>query len=150
MAIHYFGSWKKAVKKAGFNYSDIASKYDGEEVLFKIIRSVVGRCKVECHKTFDWLKNEKNMHVDFYIPKYNLAIELQGRQHYEPVDFAGRGMKWAKNELQKIQIRDKKKKNLLRRHGIKLIEIKYDDPPTKEFVSKLLNRKLKGVQNENI
>ena len=33
----------------------------------------------------------KNVRIDFYIPDYNLFIEYNGRQHYEPVeDFGGK------------------------------------------------------------
>lgn len=28
-------------------------------------------------------------HLDFYLPKYNIAIECQGEQHYKPIDFFG-------------------------------------------------------------
>jgi len=32
-------------------------------------------------KKFDWLKNEKPLSLDFYLPDYNVAIECQGEQH---------------------------------------------------------------------
>lgn len=41
----------------------------------------------EAQKKFDWLKNYR---LDFYLPKYNIVIECQGRQHFEPVkEFGG-------------------------------------------------------------
>ena len=38
----------------------------------------------EREKTFFWLKNNdgNNLKLDFYLPKYNIAIECQGLQHY--------------------------------------------------------------------
>ena len=38
----------------------------------------------EREKCFSWLKNNdgNNLKLDFYLPKYNLAIECQGLQHY--------------------------------------------------------------------
>ena len=39
--------------------------------------------KYEREKTFDWLKYKSNMFLDFYMPKYNIAIECQGIQHID-------------------------------------------------------------------
>ena len=38
------------------------------------------------HKRFDWLGLQ---HLDFYLPKYNIAIECQGEQHYKPIGYFG-------------------------------------------------------------
>ena len=40
---------------------------------------------------FDWLKNHtgKNLSFDFYLPEQKIAIECQGIQHFQPVDFFG-------------------------------------------------------------
>ena len=37
-------------------------------------------------KDLKWLGRQS---LDFYLPKYNIAIECQGRQHFEPVDKFG-------------------------------------------------------------
>lgn len=37
-------------------------------------------------QTFDWLRYKSNLFLDFYLPEYNIAIECQGSQHFEPVD----------------------------------------------------------------
>lgn len=39
-------------------------------------------------KTFFWLKKEKNLYLDFYLPDYNIGIECQGEQHFTPVKFS--------------------------------------------------------------
>lgn len=38
-----------------------------------------------------WLKypNGQYLHLDFYLPDHNIAIECQGEQHFKPVDFIG-------------------------------------------------------------
>jgi hypothetical protein len=61
------------------------------------------------------------MKLDFYLPKYNLAIECQGIQHFEPVDFANKGKKWAEELLIKNQLRDKIKKELCDKNGVEII-----------------------------
>ena len=38
--------------------------------------------KYETEKTFLWLKNKREMPLDFYLPECNVAIECQGSQHY--------------------------------------------------------------------
>ena len=43
----------------------------------------------EFQKRFGWLKNKSSLSLDFYLPKYNIAIECQGRQHFVPVDKFG-------------------------------------------------------------
>lgn len=39
-------------------------------------------------KTFYWLKKEKNLYLDFYLPDYSIAIECQGEQHFKPIKFS--------------------------------------------------------------
>jgi hypothetical protein len=67
------------------------------------------------------------LHYDFYIENMATAIEFQGPQHYQPVDFAGRGLEWAQQEFEEGQIRDQIKRDYCASHNIKLIEIPYWD-----------------------
>ena len=57
--------------------------------------------KYEYQKKFDWLGRQS---LDFYLPDYNIAIECQGRQHFEPVKQFG-GI----DEYKKTIKRDKEK-----------------------------------------
>ena len=59
-------------------------------------------------KEFDGLVglNNKNLSYDFYLPQYNLLIEYQGEQHEKPIDFTGKGMKYAKKRFQIQQEHD--------------------------------------------
>ena len=62
----------------------------------------------------EWLGRQS---LDVYIPSLKVAIEYQGRQHYEPIDIFGG------NDALKIRkIRDRKKKLLCVEKNIKLIE----------------------------
>ena len=69
-------------------------------------------------KHFDWLGRQS---LDFYLPDYNMGIECQGEQHFFPVDFAGNGVEWACKEFDKLIKRDKRKKALCEKHGVKLL-----------------------------
>ena len=64
-------------------------------------------------KRFDWLGLQS---LDFYLPDYNVGIECQGRQHFFPVEHFG-----GDKGFKKILGRDKQKKALCEKHGIKLL-----------------------------
>lgn len=67
----------------------------------------------EQEKKFSWLGL---MSLDFYLPKYNVAIECQGIQHFKPVKYFGG------NEGFTYRLRnDLKKKELCEKNGIKLL-----------------------------
>lgn len=77
-------------------------------------------------KTFDWLIYKDKMKLDFYIPEYNVAIECQGKQHFEPVDFFD-----GENGYTYTIDRDNKKRELCEKHGIKVFyyaNYQYDFP----------------------
>lgn len=81
----------------------------------------------EQEKTFDWLKYKNLLRLDFFIPKYKLAIECQGVQHFKPIDFAGKGKEWAKNLFDKSNKRDKIKFSLCEKNGINIEYINYNE-----------------------
>ena len=66
------------------------------------------------------LKEISKAPFDFYIPKYNLLIEFQGRQHYEPVEKFG-----GEKQLQKQKEIDKRKQEIALKNGYKLLYISY-------------------------
>lgn len=99
-----------------------------ESKLEKKVRNflIENKIKFETEKTFEWLKNEGQLRLDFYLPDYNIAIECQGIQHFKPIDFAGKGIEWAKKILKENKKRDLIKKKLCEEHDIKIIYIPYD------------------------
>ena len=79
----------------------------------------------EQQKKFHWLKYKYPLSLDFYLPKYNIAIECQGEQHFNAVEYFG-GM----DELNYIKHRDERKKILCEKHNIKILyfsDKKYND-----------------------
>ena len=73
----------------------------------------------QCNKqTFDWLGKQS---LDFYLPDYNIAIECQGRQHFEPVNFFG-----GKNGFINNKENDIKKRKLCTEHNIKILYFAID------------------------
>lgn len=70
-------------------------------------------------KHFDWLGKQ---HLDFYLPECNIAIECQGRQHYEPVSFTSdKTEETMEGNLEEIRRRDKRKMRLCKENGVNLI-----------------------------
>ena len=69
-------------------------------------------------KRFNWLGRQS---LDFYLPDYNMGIECQGKQHFFPIDFAGKGVGWACKQFNKAISLDKRKKALCEKHGVKLL-----------------------------
>ena len=86
-------------------------------------------------KRFKWLGKQS---LDFYLPEYKVGIECQGEQHFFPVDFAGKGVEWACKEFDKLIERDKCKKALCEKHGIKLLYFG-DTPNYNTFLGEAVN-----------
>lgn len=66
---------------------------------------------------FDWMKTGTFSYLkyDFYIPAKGVAIECQGRQHFEEI--GGRG----NNELDENKRRDELKRKLSKEHNVPII-----------------------------
>ena len=71
-------------------------------------------------ETFDDCKDKYVLRFDFYLPDYNILIEYNGKQHYEPIDFFGGQEGFEKNVK-----RDKIKENYCKENNITLIKIPY-------------------------
>jgi Zn ribbon nucleic-acid-binding protein len=52
-------------------------------------------------------------------------IEYDGKQHFEPVDFGGRGKEWAEEQFKEIQEKDQLKNKFCKANDINLIRIPY-------------------------
>ena len=73
----------------------------------------------EPQKRFKWLGKQS---LDFYLPKYNIAIECQGEQHFHQVYFNGKHENIEKKNLfETIKKRDEYKYNKCKEHGIVIL-----------------------------
>ena len=101
----------------------------------------------EFQKTFPWLVHKKNMFIDFYLPEYNVGIEVQGKQHYNSSKY------WRPEDPKIIRLRDIVKNQLCAKNGLQLIyvaEAKYNTnvllfDELKTFIENLKE----NVQNDN-
>lgn len=69
---------------------------------------------------FEDCKNINQLPFDFYLPDCNIAIEYQGKQHYEPIEYFG-GQKTFENQT----LRDNIKREYCKKNNIYLFEIPY-------------------------
>ena len=74
--------------------------------------------KYVVQKTFQDCKDKRLLPFDFYLPDFNILIEYQGDQHYQPVKIFG-----GDEAFIKIKKHDKIKKNYCIDQGIKFIEL---------------------------
>ena len=95
----------------------------------KEVRRILEKYEIQFNEqhTFDDCKYIKKLRFDFYIEKYNIAIEYQGIQHYEPVRFRGSKNIDENLEFEENVKRDKIKKDYCKKNNIKLLCIHYKD-----------------------
>ena len=74
-------------------------------------------------KTFEDCIYKSKLRFDFYLPQYNVCIEYDGKQHFEPQDFSGHGN--SEEEFKETKIRDNIKDKYCKDNNIKLIRIPY-------------------------
>lgn len=73
--------------------------------------------KFESHYTPDFFKN-KYMHLDFYLPDYNIGIECQGIQHFKPITIFG-----GDKEFEKRIKLDEEKYRLCEENGVRMVYV---------------------------
>lgn len=99
----------------------------------------------EEQKQFPWLKYKGFLKLDFYIPKYNIAIECQGEQH-----FANYRFEKTDERLKLRQERDKIKKDLCNKNGINIIyytNVNYEKYNSNDFIIKNKEELIKKILN---
>lgn len=73
-----------------------------ETKLFNLIKNTFVNCIVLHHGRPKWLEKQ---HLDVYLPEHNIAIEYQGKQHFQAVEFFGGKDAFAKNKMRDIKKR---------------------------------------------
>jgi hypothetical protein len=115
----------------------IGEGWISEMNLVNIVRDIFPNEIVNHQASPDWLGNQR---LDIFIPSRHLAIEYQGKQHYEPVDFFG-----GVEGFHKTKERDKNKKSLCEKNGIYLIYFSYDEEINKSFVVSRIRKYSKQI-----
>ena len=114
----YFMKLKYAREDA---YNDLVKKrrthgkWVNEYKLFTLVRVIFP--DAEYQYSADWLDHQV---LDIYIPSINCAIEYQGEQHYQPIDYFG-----GEEKLISQEEMDQLKRKKCEEHGVSLLEWPY-------------------------
>lgn len=92
------------------------SKLEREVNLFLTNKKI----QFERQKTFEWLKHDKNMFLDFFLPQQKIAIECQGEQHFREGNWC-KTKEENKKRLKLNKERDLLKKVLCEENGIRIL-----------------------------
>lgn len=71
---------------------------------------------------------------DIFISGLNVAIEYQGIQHFQPVEFFG-----GEKNFERQLIRDREKYELSKENNVYLVYIKYDEEISEELIKNKVN-----------
>lgn len=99
------------------NIPRVGEGWIGETELYYSVRDALsGTTEVIQHARPDWIGRQ---HLDVFIPEYAVALEYQGAQHDEPVEYFG-----GEEAYLATKKRDTTKKRKCTKNGVRLIEVR--------------------------
>lgn len=110
----------------------IGEGWVSERELLNMVRGIFPKNETIHQASPAWLGRQR---LDIFVPELGLAIEYQGRQHYDPVPFFG-----GEDGFQKTRERDELKARLCSQNGVTLVIFRYDEALTKELVKARIER----------
>ena len=111
-------------------YTKPLNRWKSEELVYNITKKLYKDYQVIYqYRPYHLSTNYGQMSYDIYICGLKTAIEYQGKQHFEPVDFFG-----GQESFQKQQIRDKLKAERSKQYGVKLVYINYWEEITADLI----------------
>jgi hypothetical protein len=126
------------IVRGEFGYKPIGEMWVNETIMFKLLKEIFPKSDVIQHYRGSELEG---LELDVFIKNKKIGFEYNGLQHYKPVKLFG-----GKKGLIGVKERDKRKKLICQKLGIKLIIIRYD-----EVVSKnLIKDKIENIDNEGL
>lgn len=98
------------------------SKSTGEKIVNEYL--INNNLYYETQYTFENCKNKKLLRFDYFVEN-KILIEYDGKQHFKPVDFGGKGEEYAEKELKLRRKHDEIKSNYCIENNIYLVRIPY-------------------------
>ena len=129
----YSYDWKKEktiLKSDLISQGVINPKWKNEKKLFLAIKKIYPDTLFQYKP--NWLSPQN---YDIFIPSINLAIEYDGIQHYQSIDFFG-----GDDALSKRKKLDERKMDLSNKHHVKLVKWKYDQEINQKNLTFFLNQ----------
>lgn len=106
-----------SLKNNGTRCKKCSYTYKGEDEIINILDNL--QCTYIHQYKFENCKDKRCLPFDFYLPDYNLCIEFDGKQHYEP--------KFGEDNFEKTKRHDEIKNKYCESNGIELLRIPYWD-----------------------
>ena len=125
-------------EKIKFDISDY--KWKSEELCFKYVQELYKHNTViHQHRPYFLRTDTGQLSYDIFICGKNIAIEYQGKQHFEPIDFFG-----GKENFETQQKRDEIKRKLSKENNVHLVYVNYWEDITKELIKSKVSEVLKN------
>lgn len=126
-------------EKERYEYLIPANKWKSEQLVYELTEKLYKRHTVLYQHHPFFLKSDKGqMSYDVFICGLNVAIEYQGKQHFEPVEIFG-GEEHFKDQV----YRDNLKKELSVANGVSLVYINYWDDISSDLIRERVENALK-------
>ena len=119
----------------------IGEGWVSETELYHQIKSLLPNETVRHHGRPEWIGRQ---HLDVWIPSRNIAFEYHGQQHFEAVEFFG-----GETGLAATRQRDKRKRSLCERNGVRLVEVSYNEALTDEELIKLITKQRTILEHQD-
>ena len=122
-----------------YYYNKAPIKWKSEYLVKELCEKIFGESNIIYqYRPFFLATQRGQLSYDIYLVKEKIAIEYQGKQHFQPVNYFG-----GEKTFLKQKERDELKKQLSAKNHITLIYINYNDPITEEFIKE----KVTGAKN---
>lgn len=108
-----------------------------EKRAIDLVKSILGAEEVIRDRgVFDWLRGDTGMRlrVDAYFPREKLVVEYHGEQKFKPNPFMDRRPGRRKQREEYME----RRKSEIEKHGLELLELRYDEPLEREYIRKKL------------
>jgi hypothetical protein len=111
-----------------FGFKKVGETWATETLLYQLVCEMLPEEKVYRHYRPGFLEN---LELDVFIPKLNVGIEYQGIQHFKPVKHWG-----GQDALKQAKQRDKRKRDLCKKNGVKLVHFYYYEDISRELIER--------------
>jgi hypothetical protein len=105
--------------RAALGVPGVGEGWVSETDLFRQIQAAFPETSVVQHGRPAWLGRQ---HFDVWLPHWRIALEYQGLQHFEPVDFFG-----GREAFERTVERDQRKAEVTQREGVHLLLVTEED-----------------------
>lgn len=125
-------------EKTKFDISNY--KWKSEELCYQHVKELYKRNKViHQHRPYFLRTEIGQLSYDIFVCGKDIAIEYQGKQHFEPIELFG-----GKEHFETQQKRDEIKRKLSKENSIHLVYINYWEDITKELIKRKISEVLKN------